>query len=114
MDTIAQAYAMLMVTIVLEVAATSALVQSDGFSNRKAAMWALGGYAASYALLAFPLSILNVGVAYALWVGFGIALFSIVNWLVFHQRLDGPALTGMAFITAGVMVMTIFSETLSH
>ncbi|MBS1699923.1 MAG: QacE family quaternary ammonium compound efflux SMR transporter, partial [Actinobacteria bacterium] len=41
-------------------------------------------------------------------------LIAAIGWLVFGQRLDAPALLGMALIIAGVAVMNLFSKTTAH
>ena len=37
-------------------------------------------------------------------------LIALVGALVFGQKLDAPALIGMALIIAGVVVMQVFSQ----
>lgn len=39
---------------------------------------------------------------------------SIVGWLLYGQRLDLPAIVGMAMIVGGVLVMRLFSKTTGH
>ena len=51
------------------------------------------------------------GVIYAIWSGMGIVLISAVAWIFFKQRLDLPAIIGMAFILIGVVVIQLFSKT---
>jgi small multidrug resistance pump len=50
-----------------------------------------------------------VGIAYAIWSGVGVALITLIGWVVFRQRLDAPALAGLALIVAGVAVIQVFS-----
>jgi small multidrug resistance pump len=50
------------------------------------------------------------GIVYAVWSGLGIVLITAVAWLWAKQSLDPPALVGMALITAGVIVMNVFSK----
>jgi small multidrug resistance pump len=38
-----------------------------------------------------------------------VALITLIGWLVFKQRLDAPALAGVAMIVAGVAVIHLFS-----
>jgi small multidrug resistance pump len=101
----------LMIAIVAEVIATSALRASDGFTRP----WPIGivviGYGAAFYFLALTLREIPVGVAYAVWSGIGIVLISIVGWFVFDQRLNAPALGGMALIVAGVVVLNMYSTT---
>ena len=55
------------------------------------------------------LKTIPVGIAYAIWAGMGIVLIAVAGWLLFGQRLDAAALTGMGLIVAGVVVINVFS-----
>jgi small multidrug resistance pump len=96
--------------IVAEIIATSALKASDGFSRPWPAVLTVAGYGVSFYFLSLTLREIPMGVAYAIWSGVGIALISLVGALFFDQRLDAPALLGMALIVAGVIVMNVFSR----
>ena len=37
-----------------------------------------------------------------------------MGWVLFGQRLDGPALLGIAMIVAGIVVIQVFSGTARH
>ncbi|MCX8003808.1 MAG: SMR family transporter, partial [Burkholderiaceae bacterium] len=65
----------------------------------------------AFYFLALALRVIPVGVAYAVWSGVGIALITLIGWLVFKQTLDAPALVGIALIVAGVVVIQVFSRT---
>ena len=41
-------------------------------------------------------------------------LVSIIAWLLFGQKLDIPAIIGIALIIAGVAVINLFSKTVAH
>ncbi|ANN76872.1 DMT family transporter [Bordetella flabilis] len=97
--------------IVAEIIATSALKASDGFSRPWPAILTVAGYGVAFYFLSLTLREIPMGVAYAIWSGVGIALISLVGALFFDQRLDAPALIGMALIVAGVIVMNVFSRT---
>lgn len=97
--------------IVSEVIATSALKASDGFRRPGPSIVTALGYLVSFYLLSLALKTIPVGVAYAIWSGLGIVLITGIGWFVFGQKLDGPALLGMAMIIAGVAVMNLFSKT---
>ena len=43
-----------------------------------------------------------------------IALIALVSWLAYGQKLDGPALLGIALIVAGVVVLNLFSASTRH
>ena len=72
------------------------------------------GYGAAFYCLSLTLQSLSVGVAYAIWSGLGIVLISLVGWLLYGQKLDLPAVVGMAMIVGGVLVIQLLSKTTGH
>jgi small multidrug resistance pump len=107
-------YALLGIAIVAEVIATSALKASEGFTRWGPSALTVVGYGLSFYLLAQVMRSLPTGIVYAVWSGLGIVLISIVGWVVFNQKLDGPALAGMGLILAGVLVINLFSKSAGH
>jgi small multidrug resistance pump len=105
---------LLAAAIVAEVMATSALKSSDGFSRLWPSLLVVAGYGAAFFLLSLTLRAIPVGIAYAVWSGVGIVLIAVIAWLVHGQRLDAPAVLGMALIVAGVVVLNVFSKALVH
>ena len=107
-------YLYLGVAIVAEVIATSALKASEGFSRLGPSLLVVaGGWVAIY-FLSLALATIPTGVAYAIWSGVGIVLIATVGWVWAKQPLDTPAMIGMGLIIAGVVVMNVFSKTVSH
>ena len=100
----------LLVAILSEVCATSLLKVTEGFTRFWPSLGVLLGYACSFYLLSLVVKVLPVGIVYALWSGLGIVCVSIVGLLCYDQRLDLPALLGMALILAGVLVISFFSK----
>ncbi|MCC7134806.1 MAG: hypothetical protein IT528_00195 [Nitrosomonas sp.] len=49
-----------------------------------------------------------------IWSGVGVALISLIAWIFFGQALDTPAVIGILLIVAGVVVLSVFSRTVSH
>jgi small multidrug resistance pump len=107
-------YLFLAVAILGEVAATSALKLSQGFSRPLWVVVTVVGYGVAFYFLALALKTIPTGIAYAVWSGVGIVLISLIAWRFQGQALDAPALFGMALIIAGVMVMNLFSKTAPH
>ncbi|MDG1945523.1 MAG: SMR family transporter [Halioglobus sp.] len=103
-------YMYLVIAIVSEVVATSALKSSDGFTKYGPSLVVILGYGISFYCLSVVLKTIPVGVAYAIWSGMGIVLITLLGWLFFSQRLDLPAFLGMALIVAGVIVIYAFSK----
>lgn len=109
-----KSWVFLSIAIIAEVVATSALKASNGFSKPVPTLVVILGYGAAFYLLALTLRTIPVGVAYAVWSGVGIVLITAVGWFWFGQRLEVPALIGMALIIAGVVVLNVFSGSVAH
>jgi small multidrug resistance pump len=93
-----------------EIVATSALKAADGFTRPGPTMVVVAGYAASFYCLSIVLRSVPMGIAYAIWSGVGIVLISLVGLIVYKQRLDGPALAGIALIIAGTLIINLLSK----
>ena len=104
----------LLVAIVSEVIATSALKSSEGFSRLWPSVVVVIGYGIAFYCLALTLRVIPMGVVYAIWSGIGIVLITLVGWFLFEQKLDLPALLGIGLIASGVVVMNVFSKTMGH
>jgi small multidrug resistance pump len=103
-------YLYLAIAIVAEVIATSFLKLSDGFTRPLPTLVVAVGYLTAFYFLSLTLRTVPTGVAYAIWSGVGLVLVTTVAWVFQGQRLDAPALAGMALIVAGVAVMNLFSK----
>lgn len=108
------AYLYLGIAIVAEVAATTALKASEGFSRLWPSVAVVLGYAVAFYFLSLTLKSIPTGIAYAIWSGVGIVLISVLGWVVYRQTLDMPALLGMGLILAGVLVINLFSTSSAH
>lgn len=104
----------LAIAIVAEVIATSCLKPSEGFTRLWPSVAVVAGYGLAFFFLSLTLRTLPVGVAYAVWSGVGIVLVATVGWLAFGQKLDAPAVIGMAMIIGGVAILNLFSATTTH
>ena len=100
--------------IICEVIATSALKASSGFTRPVPTVILAVGYTAAFYFLSLTLRSIPVGIAYAVWSGVGVVLISLVAWLLYGQELDVPAMLGMGLIVVGVIVLNLFSKTVSH
>lgn len=105
---------MLFVAIVAEVIATSTLKSTEGFTRLWPSVVVVIAYEAAFILLSLCLKKIPVGIVYAVWSGVGVALVTLIAWFVLDQPLDGPALAGLALIVGGVMVINIFSRTVTE
>ncbi len=101
---------LLAVAIVAEVVATSALKMSQGFTRLWPSVTVMLCFSLALYLLSLTLETIPVGVVYAIWSGSGVALITLVGRYFFGQRLDRPALIGIAMILAGVVVLQFFAS----
>ncbi|MBW9334691.1 MULTISPECIES: DMT family transporter [Herbaspirillum] len=108
------AYLTLAVAIVAEVIATTALKSSQGFTRLLPGIIVVLGYGVSFYCLSLTLRTMPTSVAYAIWSGVGLVLITLAAWLIHQQRLDWPAVAGIALIVAGVMVINLFSASAAH
>jgi small multidrug resistance pump len=108
------AYVYLAGAIVAEVIGTTALKASDGFTKFWPYLIVVIGYGIAFYLLSLTLKTIPTGVAYAIWSGVGVVLIALAAWLLQGQKLDAPALIGMALIVFGVLVMNLFSKAAAH
>jgi small multidrug resistance pump len=111
---ISMTYALLLIAIVAEVIATSALAKSNGFTILVPSLVSALGYAFAFYLLSLVTKTMPVGIVYAVWSGAGIVLVALAGWLIFGQKMDLPALIGLALIIAGVLTINLLSKTVSH
>jgi small multidrug resistance pump len=72
------------------------------------------GYAISFYCLSLVLRTIPVGITYAIWTGIGIVLVTLAGIFLYEEIPDLPALLGMVFIIAGVVIITAFSKTIHH
>ncbi len=107
-------YGYLALAIISEVIATLALKASEGFSNSTYSTISVIGYIAAFYFLALVLKTVPVGIAYAIWAGMGIFLIATIGAVIYKQIPDTAAIIGMILILSGVVVINVFSKTVSH
>lgn len=108
------AYGALGVAICFEVVGTTLLQKSEQFTRLLPTLGMAACYLAAFYCLSLALRSIPVGIAYGIWSGVGIVLISIIGYLVFRQSLDLAALLGLSLIVAGVVIINVFSSSISH
>jgi len=104
----------LIIAILSEVVATSALKASESFTRLVPSLIVIAGYGISFYFLSVAMKTIPLGVAYAIWSGLGSALIVLVSWLIFKQTLDAPAFLGISLIIAGSLILNVFSKASAH
>ncbi len=105
---------MLGIAIIAEVIGTVALKHTDGFTKPIPSLIVILGYGLAFFLLSRVVQTIPLAVAYAVWSGAGIALIGVIGWIFVGQRLDLAALIGIGLIICGVVVINLFSKSISH
>ncbi len=107
-------WAALLGAIGFEVLGTTLLQSSQQFTKP----WPTAGLALCYVLAFYLLIIalkqMPVGLAYAIWSGLGVVLISVIGLFLFKQKLDLPAVVGLVMIVGGVVVINLFSKSVTH
>ncbi|SDW40004.1 small multidrug resistance pump [Ruegeria halocynthiae] len=107
-------YLILLLAVIAETIGTTALQASHQFTRFWPSVLVVIGYGFAFYLMALTLKVMPVGIVYAIWSGLGIALIALIGFLVFGQRLDWPAVLGLAMILGGILVIHLFSATAGH
>lgn len=107
-------YLPLAVAIIFEVAGTSALQASQQFTKPLPTILMGLCYLAAFYFLSLALKTIPVGMAYAIWSGLGVVLISVIGLIFFNQKLDLPAIAGIACIVIGVLIINLFSKSIGH
>jgi len=107
-------YLWLAIAIVGEVIATTALKASDQFRRPGPTVLVIAGYLCAFYFLSLTLKSIPVGIVYAIWAGLGIVLVAVAGAFLYREVPDRPAMLGMALIIAGVVVINVFSKSVSH
>ncbi|SET22601.1 DMT family transporter [Thalassotalea agarivorans] len=103
-------YLLLAAAVVTEVVATLLLKASHGWEKWEFGMASIFFYSLSGVIFAFVLKSMNVGLAYAVWSGVGIALVCIASVLIWQQKFDVFAISGVLLIVMGTLLITVKSS----
>ena len=107
-------YFYLIIAIIAETIGTSALTASDQFTRLWPSLLAAAGFGVALFFMGLTLKYMPVGIVYAVWSGLGIVSITTIGLIFFGQRLDLPALLGLALIITGVVVIHLFSKSTVH
>lgn len=100
-------YLLLAGAIAAEVAATTAMKYSEGFSRLLPSLLTALGYLLSFTLLAQTLKTVSVGTAYAIWAGVGTAAIATIGILFMGEGMTATKAAGIALIIVGVVVLNL-------
>ena len=101
---------LLVIAIVLEVAGTTNMKLSEGFSKLVPSVLVLLFYALSIIALTFAVNRLDVSVAYAVWSGMGTALVAMIGLWFFQESVTAIKVVALGLIIVGVVMLHLTSE----
>jgi small multidrug resistance pump len=107
-------YLYLVIAIISEVIATTALKSVDKSLRLGPIAVTVVGYLLAFAFLRLSLKHFSLGVAYGIWSGVGMVLIAVLAYFIHNQKLDLPAIVGISLIVAGVLVLNLVSNTKIH
>jgi small multidrug resistance pump len=103
MLTVSQAWAMLSVAILLEVAGTTSMRLSEGFTRLTPSVMIFVFYAASFSLNTLVTRVLGLSVVYGVWSGVGTVLTALIGIYYFKEPVTTIKLVSIGLIVIGVM-----------
>lgn len=101
------AYGLLAAAIAAEVAGTTAMKYSEGFTRFWPSLATVIGYLIAFALLAQTLKTLSVGTAYAIWAGVGTAAVAAIGMVFLNESTSLVRIVGITLVVAGVVVLNL-------
>ncbi|WP_152392933.1 DMT family transporter [Paenibacillus guangzhouensis] len=101
---------LLMLAIASEVAGTTFMKLSMGFTKLIPSILMVVFYLLSLSILNIALKGIPVSVAYAIWSGMGTALVVGVGWVLFGEQLTTIKLISMLLIIVGVVGLNLGSS----
>lgn len=101
---------LLVVAIAIEVASTTSLSKTDGFTNPFWSAAVLMGYGVSIWLLAIVVRTMPVSIAYAIWSGVGTALVAVAGYLFLDEPLGSVKVVFLAMIVVGVVGLNLVAS----
>lgn len=100
-------YALLAAAIAAEVAGTTAMKYSEGFSRLWPSLVTVVAYVLAFTLLAQTLKTLSVGTAYAIWAGIGTAAVAAIGMLFLGESAGPLKIVGIVLVIMGVVVLNL-------
>ncbi len=97
----------LVLAIVLEVAGTTNMKLSQGFTHIVPSILIFVFYGLSFFFLTMALKRIDVSVAYAIWAGLGTALIAAIGFIYFKEVVTGIKLMSIALIVIGVVGLNL-------
>lgn len=100
----------LTIAICTEVAGTTSMKLSQGFTKLTPSLAMGVCYAFSLGALTLALKQMDVGVAYAIWSGMGTFLIALIGFVVFREQVSAIKLVSLALVILGVIGLKLSAD----
>ena len=104
------AYVFLALAIVLEIAGTSVVKDTEGFTRWIPTIICLVTICLSYYFMSHVVGFIPVGITYATWSGLGIAAITIIGVFKYNQIPNIPTIIGLTLIIVGVVIVNTMND----
>ena len=93
--------------ILLEIAGTTSMKLSQGFTRTLPSILLFVFYALSFTLMTVAVERIDMSVSYAIWSGVGTLLIALIGVLWFHEQLTSVQVGSMVLIVTGVIGLRV-------
>jgi small multidrug resistance pump len=105
-----QAWLLLLLAIAAEITGTFLLKLSAGLTRPWPTLLLLAAYGCAIGLVSKVVTVIPLGITYALWSGVGTLAVVLVGALAYRQIPSHSQLLGVAMIAAGVVIVNLGGE----
>jgi len=102
---------LLVAAILCEVAATTSMKLSEGFTKTIPSITMVVGYLASAVLITLVIKRIELSIAYAIWAGLGVFLTTLIGIYFFKETLTPMKAISAVMIIVGVMGLYLSQPT---
>ncbi len=102
-----QGWLCLTAAILFEVAGTTSMKFSEGFTKPLPSLLIFVFYGIAFTFLTIALKWLDISIAYAVWAGVGTALIAVIGFMYFHESVTPLKLASIGLIIVGVVGLNI-------
>lgn len=97
----------LFLAIIFEIAGTTAMKMSNGFSLILPTIGTLTAYTICFTFLSFALKTIDMGIAYAIWSAVGLSIIAAIGIIFFHEDISIIKIASLILIIIGVIGLNI-------
>ncbi len=100
-------YLWLALAVIFEVGWAISMKLSDGFSHLAFTIATVVMYLLSVVFLALATKKMEIGTAYAIWAGCGVAMIAIIGMVCFKEPVTALKLASLGLVVAGIVGLNI-------